>query len=42
MGVDRVGEVGDRAGVYGTDFTAGSLAWKGFIMFAKSAVFTSI
>ena len=34
MGVDRIGEVGDRAsegqaaGVYGAGFTAGSLAWK--------------
>ena len=35
MGVDRINEVGDRAseeqaaGVYGADFTAGSLAGKG-------------
>ena len=35
MGVDRIGEVGDRAserqaaGVYGTCYTAGSLAGKG-------------
>ena len=35
MGVDRIGEVGDRAieehaaGVYGAGFTAGSLARKG-------------
>ena len=35
MGVDRIGEVGDRAseeqetGVNGTGFTVGSLAWVG-------------
>ena len=35
MGVDRIGEVGDRAcegqaaGVYRAGFTAGSLAWVG-------------
>ena len=35
MGVDRIGEVGNRAsegqdaGVYGAGFTAGFLAWNG-------------